>query len=504
MRVGRIVSASALGVIAGVVHAASASALMTPAPPQAPVSVDLSTAIQKVAKDVGPAVVKIDVRKVVGGGNRDRWNRNNQDRNQSQRRQPADPNEDFMRRFFGDDMMPFSFGSPSRPREVEGLGSGVIIAPDGFVLTSNHVVSDAVDIEVTLSDGRTLKAHAIGGDSATDIAVIKVDASETLPTAKLGDSDAINVGEWVVAIGTPFGFGQTVTTGIVSAKGRSRVGVAELEDFIQTDAPINPGNSGGPLLNVRGEVIGINAAITTRSGGNLGIAFAVPSKMAQAVMDSIISKGKFERGYLGVTPQDLTEELAREFGYAGSAGALVAGVESGSPADKAGLRQGDIVTEIEGRPVPNANSFRAQIGLTSPGRDVAMTVMREGKPVRVAAQVAARPDAEITDAGAAANGSTTVAPAARLGITVQTVTPDIARDLGDEQAKGVVVTEVERGSVSQMAGIRPGTVVTHVGTKSVSTAREFMDAVAAADLKRGVRLTVRNRGVPQILMLSVR
>jgi len=266
------------------------------------------------------------------------------------------------------------------PRKFQqrGQGSGFIISKDGYILINNHVVGDADLIKVKLSDGREFKAKVIGTDPQSDVAVIKIDATN-LPVLRLGDSDKLEVGEWVIAIGNPFGLSQTVTVGVVSAKGRSRIGINDYEDFIQTDAAINPGNSGGPLVNIHGEAVGMNTAIFSRSGGYMGIGFAIPINMAKAIKDQLLKKGKVTRGWLGVVIQDIDEELAKSFGLEKTEGVLIAEVSEGSPAEKAGLKQGDIILRLNGKKVDDLGELRNKIALTAPGTKVKLEVLRENK-----------------------------------------------------------------------------------------------------------------------------
>ena len=310
---------------------------------------DLSRGFRHVAKSIRPAVVSISsVRRIVPT---------------AQQRQ------------FGRDV---PGGIPERGFEQRGSGSGVVVSEDGYILTNNHVVRAADEVNVTLSDSRTLSAKVIGTDEKTDLAVLKIDTSG-LSFAKLGDSDAIDVGEWALAIGSPFGLAQTVTAGIISAKGRSNVGITDYEDFLQTDAAINPGNSGGPLVNLDGQVIGINTAIASRSGGYMGIGFAIPSNLARPVMQSIIKDGHVERGWLGVAIQDLTKDLADSLQLDSRDGVLVGNVIAGSPADEAGLQSGDIILRFGGKPPRTANQLRNAVAATAPDTKTVVAVFRNGQ-----------------------------------------------------------------------------------------------------------------------------
>lgn len=401
------------------------------------------------------------------------------------RRSPMPDIPEEFRWFFPPDFERF-FELPLPEEFVQrGLGSGVIVTADGYILTNHHVVARATEIEVTLSDGRRFSAKVVGTDERTDLAVLKIDATGLVP-AVLGNSDAVEVGEWVVAIGSPFGLDQTVTAGIISAKGRSDVGIADYEDFIQTDAAINPGNSGGPLVNMRGEVIGINTAIASRSGGFMGVGFAIPSNMAKSVMEAILTHGRVERGYLGVTLQPLTEELAESFGYKGTRGALVADVLPDQPAAKAGIKPGDIIVEYNGTPVESVTQLRNAVAMTRPGTKVNIVIVREGKRIELREVEIGQFPEETPIRGTPRQESVE-----DLGLSVQTLTPQMARELQlPENEKGVVVTAVEPGSLAAMAGIRPGDVIQAVGDRPVTNVSEFRAAVR--DLAgQGIRLQIR-------------
>ncbi len=332
-----------------------------PTRPAGPVS--YADAVERAA----PAVVNVYTAKIV-----------------RERRSPLfdDP---LLRFFLGDRL-----GNPIRKRLQTSLGSGVIVSPQGYILTNLHVVEGADQIEVLLRDGRSFSARQVGTDPDTDLAVLHIEA-EDLPTIVIGDSDRLRVGDVVLAIGNPFGVGQTVTMGIVSAKGRSDLGLNTYENFIQTDAAINPGNSGGALVNALGELVGINSAIFTKSGGSEGIGFAIPVSMARSVMKQIIEHGRVVRGWLGIEAQDLTPALAQSFGLENTHGMLVAGVLRNGPADMAGLAPGDIITEIGGKPVHDAREAMALIAQQSPGTRVEITVIRQGKPLRLTAVIGQRP-----------------------------------------------------------------------------------------------------------------
>ena len=332
---------------------------------------NLSKAFTNVAKKAKPAVVFITAERTVEVPSR------------AMPPQFRDPFEDFFDRF-----SPHQGPRQSEPRKRQqvGQGSGFIISPDGYVLTNNHVVGQADKIKVKLHDGRELEAKKVGTDPKSDVAVIKLEGKD-FPVLPLGDSDELEVGEWVIAIGNPFGLAETVTVGVVSAKGRSRVGIADYEDFIQTDAAINPGNSGGPLINLRGEAVGINTAIFSRSGGYMGIGFAIPIDMAEVIKDQLVKTGKVTRGFLGIMMQDLTKELSESLGSTTTEGILVAEVVEGSPAEKAGFKQGDIITKLDGQPATEMSKFRNEVGLMAPGTKAEITVVRDGKELKLAATI---------------------------------------------------------------------------------------------------------------------
>jgi serine protease Do len=439
---------------------------------------NLSIAFRETAKAVGPSVVSItSVKRAAPSARRNMPSR------------PELPED--LRRFFGDDFFDrFEFRAPERNFEQRGLGSGVIVSRDGYILTNNHVVRGADEVSVVLSDGRRYPAKVVGTDAPTDLAVLKIEANNLLP-ARLGDSSAIEVGEWVLAVGSPMGLEKTVTAGIISATGRANVGIADYEDFIQTDAAINPGNSGGPLVNLRGEVIGINTAIASRTGGNMGIGFAIPSNMALAVKDAIITSGKVERGRLGAMIQDLTPDLAASFGYDSTDGVLVGDVLAGSPAEKAGLRSGDIVTAYNGRAMTSASQFRNAVAATAPGAKGSIDIFREGKKLTLQATVGQAPAEEVAVADDSPRGEV----ATDLGMTVENPTPEMARQLNlKEGATGVVVTGVEPGGLADRATIRPGDVIVSVGGRAVRNVDDFRAAIGENDAAKGLRLLVERDG----------
>jgi serine protease Do len=363
--------------------------------------------------------------------------------------------EDFFKRFFGE--------GPRHP--VRAGGSGVIVNANGFIVTNNHVVENATDIQVKLDDGRELPAKVVGRDAKTDLALLKIDAAG-LPVIPLGDSTALQVGEPVMAIGNPFGLEQTVTTGIVSATGRV-IGSGPYDNFIQTDASINPGNSGGPLINARGEVIGINTAIFSRGGGSVGIGFAVPSSLAKTVITQLADHGTVERGWLGVSIQPLTKELAASFKRGDTTGALVSAVMEGSPADKAGVKAGDVIVEFNGRKIAKATDLPGLVADVPVGKDAPMVVVREGKEQRLNAHIAKLEDESHAKVAAESDGK------GKLGLSVQPVTPPVARELGLKVKEGVLVRDVVEGGRAAEAGIRAGDVIVEVDRRPVRTVEDF-------------------------------
>ncbi|KAB0664228.1 DegQ family serine endoprotease [Oryzomonas japonica] len=374
--------------------------------------------------------------------------------------------DDFFGRYFDE-------APQQRPRREQALGTGFIISAEGYILTNNHVVSGADEVMVKLSDGREIKGELTGSDEKLDLALIKISEKEKLPVAELGDSDNLEVGEWVMAIGNPFGLAQTVTAGIVSAKGRV-IGSGPYDDYIQTDASINPGNSGGPLFDANGRVIGINTAIIA---GGQGIGFAIPINMAKDIVAQLRDKGKVTRGYLGVRFQPLTADLAKSFGLDSDKGALIANVEKDTPADKAGLKAGDIILEYDGKPITEGNELPRYVAATPIDKKVKLMIFRDGKKQVVGVTIARLKDGE---AQAAAAGTT---ESASIGIVVQELTKELASRLGIRDTKGLIVSEVKPGSSAEEAGIAPGDMIIEVNGQGPDT-REKYNAVVAK-LKKG-------------------
>jgi len=377
--------------------------------------------------------------------------------------------DDFFRHFFG---QPFGEQAPRHPYgnpRQEGVGSGVVVTKDGYILTNNHVVDGADEVKVALQDGREFTAKVIGRDPKTDVAVIKISAND-LPAVAMADSDKVEVGDIVLAVGNPFGIGQTVTTGIVSAKGRDGTVGLDYEDFIQTDAAINPGNSGGALVDVEGRLIGINTAILSRSGGNQGIGFAIPVNLARSVMDSLVSDGHVTRGYLGVTIKDMTPALAKGFKVKEATGALVEDVTADSPAEKAGLKSGDVVLEFDGKPVKDARHLKLEVAQARPGESVPVKFLRDGKTETVHVKLKAAPG---TEALAKAEGSESGDNGTLNGVTVADLDRTARQQLNTpESLKGAVITEVQPDSAAAEAGLRPGDVIQEINRQPVKNAGE--------------------------------
>jgi serine protease Do len=395
--------------------------------------------------------------------------------------------DQLFRQFFGR-----SFGNVPRERREKGLGSGVIVSSDGYVLTNNHVVDGATDIEVTLHDKREFKAKVVGTDPRTDIAVLKIDGSG-FPTLALADSSKVDVGDIVLAVGNPFGVGQTVTMGIVSATGRSGLGIEQVEDFIQTDAPINPGNSGGALVDEDGHLIGINTAIVGGSGQNAGIGFAVPVNMARHDMDQIVAHGKVEHAYLGVVPQDVNPSLAKAFNTQ-TMGALVSEVSPDSPASHAGLKSGDIIQTVNGQPVENANQLRLRIGEMSAGAAVNLGVLRDGKEISLSVPLGEFPSTQ-ERASNGRPGSRRGDSSGLPGVEVETLTPEMAREMQvSSQTKGVVVNNVNGDSKAAIAGLERGDVILQVNRRPVTNTSEFQQALSAASNGQPVLLLINRQG----------
>jgi serine protease Do len=430
--------------------------------------IDTSKAFSEIASVISPTVVNISTTKVM--------------------KREINPLTDDP---FFDLLNPFhNFKMPKKWKE-QSLGSGVIVSPDGYIITNNHVVEQADEIRVTLVDKRSFKARIIGADTKTDIAVVKIDA-DNLRAAQWGDSDKLLVGEFVLAIGNPYGLSHTVTMGIISAVGRANVGIADYEDFIQTDAAINPGNSGGPLVNIKGELIGINTAIFSRSGGYQGIGFAVPSNMARLVLGQLVQKGKVIRGWLGVTIQELTPDLSGKFGLKNEKGALVGDVAKGSPAEKAGIRRGDIILEFNGRKVTDVGTLRNMVAQSKVGSELELRILRGSREYVLKVVIVELPKDVIEAAPGDAPEESGFEGLS--GLTVMDLSREIARQLGlGKDEKGVVVVRVETAGQAEEAGIRKGDVIQEIDRKRIESLGDYNRVISGIRQGDAVLLFV-NRG----------
>jgi serine protease Do len=428
-----------------------------------------SGSFAQVAESVGPAVVNINTVTRVSG------------------RTPVEE-------FFGDEMLKRFFGGdvPERQQVQRSLGSGVIVDTSGIVLTNAHVVERATEIEVATADGKKHKAKVMGADRKTDLAVLKLQGGGPYPAANLGDSDRVRVGDWVLAIGSPFGLQQTVTAGIISAKGRS-IGQGPFDDFLQTDAAINPGNSGGPLVNMSGEVVGINSAILSRTGGNVGIGFSIPVNMAKRIYTELAAKGKVTRGWLGVSIQPLTPDLAKSFGLKEPNGVLISDVVSDSPAAQAGVASGDIIIEFDRKKVDSPQELQKVVAATAPGRAVPLKVWRDKGEKMLEIKIGETPDENVA-AKPATKGK------GLLGMEVRPITPELARQLNLRSPDGVIVFSVDEDSAASEAGLQRGDVIREVNRQRIRSLPDFEKATK--DVKDGDRVTVLLQRGPQSLYVA--
>jgi len=450
---------------------------------------EMGEAFVEVAQKVSPAVVNISSSKKIApagmpGGMQGELG-------------PQFKKDNPFREFFGDEFFKRFFkDQQGKNFRQQGMGSGVIVSSDGTILTNSHVVKDADEIKVTLPDKRSFSAKVIGEDPESDIAVIKIDAKD-LPIAETGDSGKMRVGEIVVAIGNPFGLNNTVTSGIVSATGRTNVGIIDYEDFIQTDAAINPGNSGGPLVNIEGKVIGINTAIASRSGGYQGIGFAIPSNTAKQIMESLLKDGKVRRGLLGVNIQDLSESLAESFERKDARGALVSQVIPDSPAEKAGIKSGDIILELDGQQIENASQLKNLVGKVTPGSKVVVTLYRDKKTQKIDVVVAERDPSKIASKTDEAGPETSN----ELGLELEKVPAAVAEKMGLKEDTGLRVAGIDPEGLGRRLDLRPGDIILEVNGKPVSDVAGFNKAVVQAKDKKLIRLKVQ-RGKAQIFLGS--
>lgn len=452
--------------------------------PQVPMSGGNAKNFVEIAKTVKPAVVNIAASRSGKSG-------------EGPQSSPFD--DPFFRRFFGDEF--FKRDQPHRERKERGQGSGVIVDPNGLIITNNHVVNKADEIRVILSDKREFKGKLIGTDTKTDIAVVKIEATG-LSTIPIADSDQLEVGEFVLAVGSPFGLTQSVTMGIVSAVGRASMGIAEYEDFIQTDAAINPGNSGGALVNIRGELVGINTAIFSQSGGNMGIGFAVPSNLARSIMEQLVKGGKVVRGWLGVAIQELTPELAAQFGLSDTKGVLVSDVMDDSPAKKAGFERADVITEYDGKPMDSPTHLRNAVAQTPIGRKVPIKLIRDKKPKTIDVTIVEQPKS-FGQPGAEDNGESTAPTGVLSDIDVRELNEELASRYGIKTTeRGVVVVRVRGGSTAEDMGVREGDIVLEVNRKPVTSLKSYERAVSGLAKDQAVLLLLKRKG--QTIYLTLR
>ncbi len=461
---------------------ASSPAAATPTPVALTLSTTTSNGFTEVAKVVTPAVVNITtvtMEKVSDSrGIPDEW-------------------RERMEEFFGRPGAPFGprgFRGPQghgEPREHRrgGQGSGVIVSPDGYILTNNHVIDGARTVNVMLPDKREFSGKIVGADPKTDLAVVKIDG-QNLPTVSWGDATKLQVGEYVLAVGNPFGLNSTVTLGIVSALGRGHMGITQYEDFIQTDAAINPGNSGGALVNTNGELVGINTAIFSQTGGYQGVGFAVPTSMGKTIYESLVKSGKVVRGFLGVSIQDLNQDLAKSFGIKGAKGALVSDVRDDSPAGQASLKQGDIITIYQGAPVEDAVALQRLVTKTAVGTRVTIRVIRDGQEKDFTVKIGEQPDT--TKISKAATDESDYAFA---GVAVQDLDRDTAKELGVKgKAHGVVVTAVEPDSGAEKAGVMRGDVIREINRQPVKSVKDFEKVSSGLRKGENVLILIERRG----------
>lgn len=482
----RLLTALALG-LALIIGSPKDMATAQPAEGRAPIEQarGISKAFEVVAEKITPTVVSISAIKKT------------REAPAGAKGQMNDPFFDPFREFFGDDFFDrFQRGPNSAP--LQGMGTGVIVDARGYIVTNNHVVGEADELLVRLHDDkRTYKATRVGTDPRSDLAVIKIDGPSSLAPARLGDSDSLKIGEWVVAAGNPFGLDNSITAGIVSAKGRSLANSGNYEDFIQTDAAINPGNSGGPLVNLDGEVVGINTAIFSRSGGYMGIGFAIPSNMVKRVYKELIDKGKVVRGWLGVAIQELSEDLAESFGYKSTSGALVGQVQPGSPAEQYGIKQGDIITLFDGKAVTDVNQLRNMVAATTPGTKVDVQVVRAGRTETLSVKIeelSAQPEEALQPEE----------EESVVGLSLEPLTPDLGKRLGSRRIEGVVVRGVIPGSLASSSGIQPRDIILSINGKAVKSAEDVRALLTKPALQQGVRIIVETRGMERFVYMKTK
>lgn len=452
----------------------------------------LGTAFAMVTQHVRSAVVSVYSEKTV---------------KRRQEESPYPQDDDLLRQFFGTPMpygQPNQFGQQAPQGQPQrGMGSGMILDVEGHILTNNHVVNDVDQVKVKLADGRQFEAEIVSTDPKTDVAVIKIKSGvpRDLPVVQLGDSDALVPGGLVMAIGAPFGLTQTVTQGIISATGRSNVGIADFEDFLQTDASINPGNSGGPLVNMHGEVIGMNSAIATSVGQSAGVGFAIPINMIKAMLPTLVKGKKVTRGMLGVIIQDVDEDLAGQFQLSEPTGALVAQVNKGSPAEKAGIKVGDVIVRFDGKSVQNSRELRNRVASTEPGTRVKVDVLRNGKPETVTAEVTT------LDVGAVDSSGRPVEPGdhdqlTEWGLTVQNLTPDLATQFGLEAQKGALISGVRAGGPASVAGLQMGDLIMEADHQAIASVNDLREVLAKAKSGAKILLLLERHGASLFVVMQ--
>ncbi|MEZ5314916.1 MAG: DegQ family serine endoprotease [Chlamydiales bacterium] len=441
----------------------------------------ISKGFAKVAKKANPAVVYIESQE--GDKN---------EKTPSGRGLFENPfnqfHDDFFNRFFG-----FPYLDQPKPRKRETVrGSGFIVANNGYIVTNNHVVENAKKVTVTFNSGKKFTAKIIGTDPKTDLAVIKID-QENLPYLSFADSEALEVGDWAIAIGNPFGLQETVTVGVVSAKGRSQLHIADFEDFIQTDAAINPGNSGGPLIDIEGDVIGVNTAIVSGSGGYMGIGFAIPSNMAKRIIEQLIKDGEVKRGFLGVTLQQIDPDLESFYNLNSSKGALVTEVIPNSPADSAGLKQEDIILGYNDNLVENLTTFRNYVSLMPPGSTLNLRINREGKEKDISVVISSLPEEKTGP----------LSPTQKLGLKVENLTSQLAQKYNFSEEYGVIITQIEPGSPAAEALLRPGNLIIAINRLRINSIEEFDQAIHKAMKEKRVLLMVRQGNTIRFVTLHL-